>query len=86
MTRALICTGVLGGGTAIVFALALAVSLAFPHGSVVHAGWNGGWAQPMIANDLMVRGGDLMVEQVAPPPVVEVPATIESPAPVEPEP
>jgi hypothetical protein len=83
MTRALICTGVLGGGTAIVFALALAVSLVFPQGSIVRVGWNGGWAQPMMANDLMVKGGDLMVPQVAPAPVIEVPAAIESPAPVE---
>lgn len=43
MNRALICTGVLGGGTAIVFVLAFAVSLLFPTGTLVSPGpWGGG--------------------------------------------
>ena len=44
MRRALICTGVLGGGTAIVFALAALTASLFPHGTVVpnQFGWGGG--------------------------------------------
>ncbi len=89
MTRALICTGVLGGGTVVVFALALAVSVLFPQGSLVSVSWNGGWAKPMFADDVNVRGGDvwandLIIEQVAPAPVNVAPA-IPAPAPVEAE-
>jgi hypothetical protein len=93
MTRALICTGVLGGGTAVVFALALAVSVLFPQGTLVSAGWNGGWnggwAKPMLADDVMVRGGgwagdgEIIVEQAPPPDLVE--PAIPAPAPVEAE-
>jgi hypothetical protein len=86
MTRALICTGVLGGGTAIVFALALAASILFPQGSLVPVSWNGGWGRPMIVNDLRINdvGADGWVEQVAPPPIMVDPA-IPVPAPVEAE-
>lgn len=42
MRRLLVCTGVLGGGTALVFALAAATSMLFPQGTLVPAGWNGG--------------------------------------------
>lgn len=42
MRRILVCTGVLGGGTALVFALAAATSMLFPQGTLVPAGWNGG--------------------------------------------
>jgi hypothetical protein len=68
MTRALICTGILGGGTAIVFALALAVSLLFPQGSLVPAGWSGAWGG---------KGG-VFVEPMPMPAVDEV--VIEVPA------
>ncbi len=60
MTRALICTGVLGGGTAVVFALALAVSVLFPQGSLVPMGWNGGWGNPVP----MVMGGNVWTNDV----------------------
>ena len=85
MTRALICTGVLGGGTAVVFALALAVSLLFPQGSLVPAGWNGGWTPRVLPGDLMVQQGWIgpgldrvpvvaLPAPVAPAPAIEVPA------------
>jgi hypothetical protein len=91
MTRALICTGVLGGGTAVVFALALAASLLFPQGSMVSTGWNGGWSRPAFPDRLEIRGlapapapwegdgGDVTFEQAAPD--VIAPA-IPAPAPV----
>lgn len=91
MTRALICTGVLSGGTAIVFALALAVSLAFPQGSLVPVGWNGGWARPGFADDVVIGrsapwpGMDrLDAVVVEAPPEMGVPA-VPAPAPVEAE-
>lgn len=34
-------TGVLGGGTALVFALAVVASVLFPNGGTVATGWNG---------------------------------------------
>jgi hypothetical protein len=92
MTRALICTGVLGGGTAVVFVFALAVSLLFPQGSMVSTGWNGGWSRPVFVNDLVIRGaapvpapwvgdgGDVTFEQAAPD---VIPPAIPAPAPVE---
>jgi hypothetical protein len=68
MTRALICTGVLGGGTAVVFALAATVSMLFPNGTMVSGGYWGG------------KGG-MFIEQAIPVPmpaldqvVIEVPA------------
>ena len=46
MRRILICTGILGGGTALVFALAALTAVAFPQGTLVSTGWNGGgWAK-----------------------------------------
>ena len=47
MRRVLICSGVLGGGTALVFALAALTATLFPHGTVVASqfGWGGGWAE-----------------------------------------
>jgi hypothetical protein len=42
MRAGFIVTGVLGIGTALVFAAAALVSLAFPNGATVAAGWNGG--------------------------------------------
>jgi hypothetical protein len=68
MTRALICTGVLGGGAAIVFALALAVSVLFPQGSLVQVGWSGAWGG---------KGG-MFIEPVPMPAVEDV--VIEVPA------
>jgi hypothetical protein len=41
MRRILVCTGILGGGTALVFALAALTAVAFPQGTLVAAGWNG---------------------------------------------
>ena len=56
MRAGFIVTGVLGIGTALVFAAAALVSLAFPNGSTVAAGWNGGpWSK-----------GDLMMPAPAP--------------------
>jgi hypothetical protein len=87
MRRILICTGVLGGGTAIVFALAALTAALFPQGSVVAAGWNGGWnggwekgiAMPVpMPAPVMGFGGaapDVTGDQVA------IPADIESPQP-----
>ena len=43
--RALVVTGVLGTGCAIVFALAALVSMLFPDGTMVNAGWNGSWGK-----------------------------------------
>lgn len=49
MQRILICSGVLGFGTALVFGLATLTAIAFPNGTVVSTGMNGvrldrGWA------------------------------------------
>jgi hypothetical protein len=41
MQRALIVTGVLGFGTALVFAAAALTAMLFPNGTQVNAGWNG---------------------------------------------
>ena len=51
MRAAITVTGVLGLGTAFVFGAAALVSLAFPNGSTVSAGWNGGggWGKGGIA-------------------------------------
>jgi hypothetical protein len=43
MRNGLIVTGVLGLGTAAVFALAALASAAFPQGGTVAGMWNGGW-------------------------------------------
>jgi hypothetical protein len=48
MRAGFIVTGVLGIGTVLVFGAAALVSLAFPNGATVAAGWNGGgvvWAK-----------------------------------------
>jgi hypothetical protein len=59
MRRILICTGVLGGGTALVFALAGLTATLFPQGTLVQAnpwrggvmmdGWGGGFQPPVNA-------------------------------------
>jgi hypothetical protein len=43
MRRVLVCSGVLGGGTAIVFALAALTASLFPNGTVLSTPWNGAW-------------------------------------------
>jgi hypothetical protein len=42
MRRILVCTGILGGGTALVFALAALTAVAFPQGTLIATGWSGG--------------------------------------------
>jgi hypothetical protein len=64
MKRILVCTGVLGGGTALVFALAALTAIAFPQGTRVAAGWNGG---PWVKD---AWGGGVAVP--APAPAVDV--------------
>jgi hypothetical protein len=55
MRSAIIVTGVLGTGSALVFAAAALVSIMFPNGGTVAAGWNGGmmmkggWIRPAVA-------------------------------------
>lgn len=56
MRRILVCTGVLGGGTALVFALAALTATLFPHGTIVNNPWAGTWGGGMFADDVMVRG------------------------------
>jgi len=41
MRRILVLTGVLGGGTAVVFALAAMTSALFPNGTMVSSSWSG---------------------------------------------
>jgi hypothetical protein len=70
MRQLLIVSGVLGGGTALVFALAAAVATAFPTGALVPAGWNGGdvgWGRampavrgPLVIDDTSGDGGVLI--------------------------
>jgi hypothetical protein len=50
MRAGFIVTGVLGMGTALVFGAAALVSLAFPNGATVAAGWNGGgsWSKDVV--------------------------------------
>ncbi len=61
MRRILICSGVLGLGTVLVFAAAALTATLFPSGTLVSSGWNGP----------MVKGGwDVAVP--APAPVFEV--------------
>jgi hypothetical protein len=58
MRRILICSGVLGVGTALVFAAAALTATLFPNGTLVSPGWNGGMIQ---------RGFDVAVPVPAPP-------------------
>lgn len=83
MRRILVCTGVLGGGTALVFALAAATSVLFPQGTLVPAGWNGnvmfGKAMPV---PMPGFGGGVMIDDVMTIPTVEAPAiAVPDPAP-----
>jgi len=67
MKRILVCTGILGGGTALVFALAALTSIAFPQGTRVAAGWNGRNGGPWVKD---AWGGGVVVPM--PAPAVEV--------------
>ena len=89
MRRILICTGVLGGGTAIVFALAGLTALAFPQGSVVASGWNGGWSKGVMVEQapmpapVVMPAPEITIDQVAPDMTVldEASSDVESPRP-----
>jgi hypothetical protein len=63
----LVCTGVLGGGTALVFALAALTAIAFPQGTRVATGWNGANGGPWVKD---AWGGAVAVP--VPAPAVEV--------------
>lgn len=63
MRSAVIVSGVLGVGTAVVFALAAVASSMFPDGGTVLSGWNGG------ARDISVVGGPTMIGAPVPQPV-----------------
>jgi hypothetical protein len=67
MKRILVCTGILGGGTALVFALAALTAIAFPQGTRVAAGWNGANGGPWVKD---AWGGGVAVP--VPAPAVEV--------------
>jgi hypothetical protein len=69
MKRILACTGVLGGGTALVFALAALTAIAFPHGTRVAAGWNGMNGGPWVKDGW---GDGVAVPVPIPAPAVEV--------------
>ncbi len=66
MRPILIVSGVLGGGSALVFAMAALIATLFPTGTLVAANpWNGGMfvkggvAVPMPAPPVMVNGGQV---------------------------
>lgn len=64
MRRILVCTGVLGGGTAIVFALAALTATLFPTGTSVSSTWNGfarqmDWVTPEV-RPAAVFGGPIL--------------------------
>ena len=63
MQRILVCTGVLGGGTALVFSLAALMAIAFPQGTLVAAGWNGANGGPLVKD---AWGGGVAVPARAP--------------------
>lgn len=69
MRAGFIVSGVLGIGTVLVFAAAALVSMAFPNGATVSAGWNGGtvWGK----DGMGVNG---VVVPMPEPAVIEVPA------------
>lgn len=84
MQRALTVTGVLGAGTALVFAAAALASALFPNGSTIPAGWGNGVMmdrmiapQPMpavqVAPDVNVVGGADGGAVAPAPAVIEVP-------------
>ena len=69
--RAALVTGVLGLGTALVFALAAATATLFPNGTVVNQAWGGMWR-----NDV---GWDVAVPEPMPMPAVEIDPTLVDP-------
>jgi hypothetical protein len=79
MRRILVCSGVLGGGTALVFALAAATALLFPQGTLVPANSSMMFAKPgmglMIDDVVAVPGTEPAVNVVpfAAPDAVPVP-------------
>jgi len=81
MRRILICTGVLGGGTALVFALAALTATLFPHGTVVQGQWGpwGGGVVPLGGvmrvgvDDMTIGPGTVAPVQVERGVTVEVP-------------
>ena len=73
MRAEFIVSAVLGVGTILVFGAAALVSLAFPNGATVAAGWNGGggWgkggiAVPMPAPAVFDSGGGVLLEPDVP--------------------
>jgi len=68
MRRILICSGVLGGGTAIVFALAALTASLFPNGTVLSTGWNGPWLDQRIVWGGMPVPAPVVLEGPAPDP------------------
>jgi len=79
MRAGFIVTGVLGIGTILVFGAAALVSLAFPNGATVAAGWNGGgvvWAKGGVAVPapmpvtINAGGGTVVVPDVVAPDAV----------------
>jgi len=86
MRRILICTGVLGGGTALVFALAALTATLFPHGTVVQGQWGpwGGRVGPL--GGIVPAGGGVRVsvdDMTVGPAPLEVPMPVESGVTVE---
>ena len=69
MRRIVICSGVLGGGTALVFALAAATATLFPHGTVVPTnqfGWGGGvWMEQGARMAPLVGIPELQADEMA---------------------
>ena len=61
MRSVVIVSGVLGMGTAVVFALAAVAASMFPDGGTVMSGWNGGMRN---------FGGGVVVGGPVPPPIV----------------
>jgi hypothetical protein len=61
MRRILICTGVLGGGTALVFTLAAATAMLFPQGALVSGGWNGDMRVMGVGGGVVFGGGVMTV-------------------------
>lgn len=71
MKRVLICTGVLGGGTALTFAAAALTATMFPSGPLVPAQ---AWQQNVFAG----KGGVMVAPMAEPAPVViDVPEKVE---------
>ncbi len=57
MRAGLVVTGVLGTGTALVFALAALVATLFPNGTLVASSWSGGFGGGFVNGGGFVKGG-----------------------------